>query len=530
MNVIKSLRTRLVLSHLFVILVAMVVSGFLLLSFVQGYFLDAMEESLMAQASITAQALIPGATSAMPPETQAQSPAVNALQQRQTSNVALQVDNAAREPGERPYLRDSNLAHLSEVSVRLSAELETRIRILDGRGIVLIDSQEGQDEGLDFSSEPQIASALQGQYATRIGPVPDLAGGRAMYVAYPVRAGEGVIGVVYLSQPLREVQAVLSDLRWRLLASTVVALLLSGVVGLVLSRAISNPVRQLTAAAGRLAQGDFDYPLEIDSADEMGRLGRSFQTMSARLRHTLEDLARQNRLRTEFVSNVSHELRTPLTSIKGLIETLRGGAVEDTEVRDRFLGTIDNETDRLIRLVNDLLLLSKADFQALNMKPETVDVRLLARRSVRKLWPQGEARGVHLEVAAPDEPLLALADADRVEQVLVNLLDNAIKFSPSGSTVTVRVAQDGVEQGEPTPVSVSVEDEGVGIPAQDLPRLFERFYRVDQARSRDRGGSGLGLSIAQALVEAQGGHIWLESEEGRGTTVYFTLPSPEEEI
>ncbi len=530
---IKSLRTRLVLSHLFVIFVAMVVLGFLLLSFVQRYFLDAMEESLMAQASITAQALIPGATSGMPQETQAQSPAYNALQQRQTSNVALQLDNAARE---RPYLRDSNLAYLSEVSVRLSAELETRIRILDGRGIVLIDSQEGQDEGLDLSSEPQIASALQGQYATRIGAGSDGPGGQAMYVAYPVWAEERVAGVIYLSQPLREVQTVLGDLRWRLLASTVGALLLSGVVGLVLSRAISNPVRQLTTAASRLAQGDFDYDLEIHSADEIGQLGHSFQTMSARLRHTLEDLALQNRLRTEFVSNVSHELRTPLTSIKGLLETLREGAVEDTEVRDRFLGTIDDETERLIRLVNDLLLLSRADFQALNIKPAPVDVQLLARRSVRKLWPQGEARGIHLEVEAPDEPLLALADADRVEQVLVNLLDNAIKFSPPGSTVSVRVAADtdlghgcsrsgGKGQEGPAPVSVSVEDAGIGIPAQDLPHIFERFYRVDRARSRDRGGSGLGLSIAQALVEAHGGHIWLESEEGRGTTVHFTLPS-----
>jgi signal transduction histidine kinase len=216
------------------------------------------------------------------------------------------------------------------------------------------------------------------------------------------------------------------------------------------------------------------------------------------------------RMRTDFVSNVSHELRTPLTAIKGLVETLRDGAVDDRKVRDRFLATMEDETDRLIRLVNDLLVLSKADSQALKLKREPLDVRDLIERSVHKLAPQMEEKGILVEVSASDGPQLVLADADRIEQVLVNLMDNAIKYSPEGERITV-----AIDEGSPTPL---------GIPAGDLPRVFERFYRVDQARSRDRGGSGLGLSIAKAIVEAHGGEITLRSEEGQGTTVRFTLP------
>jgi signal transduction histidine kinase len=252
----------------------------------------------------------------------------------------------------------------------------------------------------------------------------------------------------------------------------------------------------------------------VRSADEIGRLGQAFNRMVAQLRAT-------ERMRTDFVSNVSHELRTPLTAIKGLVETLRDGAVDDRKVRDRFLATMEDETDRLIRLVNDLLVLSKADSQALKLKREPLDVRDLIERSVHKLAPQLEEKGILVEVSASDGPQLVLADADRIEQVLVNLLDNAIKYSPEGERITV-----AIDEGSPTPemVSVAVRDRGLGIPAGDLPRVFERFYRVDQARSRDRGGSGLGLSIAKAIVQAHGGEITLRSEEGQGTTVRFTLP------
>jgi signal transduction histidine kinase len=325
-----------------------------------------------------------------------------------------------------------------------------------------------------------------------------------------------LVGVVYLSQPLADVTAVLHDLRNRWLLSTGIALLLSGAVGLLLSRAIANPLRRLTAAAGAVAQGRFDQHVPVRSRGELGRLSRAFNEMTARLR-----AARQ--MQVDFVANVSHELRTPLTAVKGMVETLRDGAVDDPKVRDRFLETIENETDRLIRLVNDLLILSRADSEALNLHREALDLAGLVQTAVARLVSQAQGYGLILKVEADPGAPFAWADPDRVEQVLVNLLDNAIKYSRPGGTVTVSV---GSEQRASPSVLVAVRDEGIGIPAQDLERIGQRFYRADKARSRAEGGSGLGLAIAQALVQAHGGQLRLESQEGVGTVVSFTLPSP----
>jgi signal transduction histidine kinase len=337
-----------------------------------------------------------------------------------------------------------------------------------------------------------------------------------MHLAMPALVEGRLVGVVYLSQPLRDITGVLHDLRNRWLLSTGIALLLSGAVGLLLARAIASPLRRLTAAAGAVAQGRFDQHVPVRSRGELGRLSRAFNEMTARLQ-----AARQ--MQVDFVANVSHELRTPLTAVKGMVETLRDGAVDDPKVRDRFLETIERETDRLIRLVNDLLILSRADSEALNLHREALDLAELVQTAVARLASQAEGNELFLNVEADPSAPLAWADPDRIEQVLVNLLDNAIKYSRPGGTVTVSV---GPEQGASPSVLVAVRDEGIGIPAQDLDRIGQRFYRADKARSRAEGGSGLGLAIAQALVQAHGGQIQLESQEGVGTVVSFTLPSP----
>ena len=502
----SSIRVRLTLSYLLVIVIAMGLLGFLLLSFLQRYFLRAMEDSLIAQARITAQTLLPSARTPGPP-LQAQSPAANTLQQQQTNNISLQALNLSPPAGE---LATLDMAYLSDVSLQLSNQLDTRIRILDALGTVLVDSQQEQ-RGINLQSDPLVAQALTGSHASRTDWA--LSGqAAAMHLAMPVTSHEQLAGVVYLSQPLRDVVAVLHDLRNLWLWSTGIALALSTAVGLLLSRAIASPVRRLTLAAGQVAGGQLDQQVPVTSRDELGRLSQTFNEMTGRLR-----AARQTQ--TDFVANVSHELRTPLTALKGTIETLRDGAVDDPEVRDRFLCTAEGETDRLIRLVNDLLLLSRADSEALPLQRVPLDLAQLARATVERLAPQAGDCGVALRVEAVPATPPAWADHDRIEQVLVNLLDNACKFSRPGGTVTVRV------EGEAgRPVQVQVRDQGIGIPAEQLPRIGERFYRADRARSRAEGGSGLGLSIAQALVELHGGRLRIESQEGMGTVVTFTLP------
>ncbi|HOT92619.1 MAG TPA: ATP-binding protein [Anaerolineae bacterium] len=505
----SSLRIKLLLSHLAVIILAMGLSGVLLLSFLERYFLEAIEENLMAQAQITAQTLIPGATVAgadIEPQAAEDAATVNVLQQRRVSNISVQTQNLAV-PESAVTVGNVDLSYLANTSLELGTQLETHIRIVDAAGMVVLDSRNA-DIGVNLRDDPLVAQALNGQYVNRVerGDI------NTMTVALPLHVTGKLAGVVYLSQPLTDVTTVVRDVRSRLLLSTMIALLLSGIVGLVFSRAITRPVRHLTDAAGAVAQGHFGTQVPARSRDELGQLSRAFNDMTLRLR-----AARQ--MQTDFVANVSHELRTPLTSIKGMVETLRAGAVEDLDVRDRFLGTVESETDRLIRLVNDLLLLSRADSEALNLRREPVDAVALVRAAVERMTPQADVAGVTLQVAAAPAGLSVWADSDRIAQVLVNLLDNAIKYSRPGGEVTVSVSP-----GPEHTVLIQVRDQGVGIPADALPRIGERFYRADKARSRAHGGSGLGLAIAQALIEAHGGKLWLESREGEGTTARFTLP------
>lgn len=498
-----NIRLRLLLSHLAVIVLAMGLSGVLLLSFLERYFLESTEESLAAQARITAQTLVPG-TLLAGPAAEDQTALNNIISQRQISNLDLRVENS-QQPQAPVTPGDLDLSYLAESSLQLGAQLETRIRILDQQGVVLLDSLD-QSVGVNLAEESLPAQALTGHYASDDDGV-------TMSVALPMLVEEQLVGVAYLSQPLRDVIAVMRDLRLRWALATVIALAISGLTGLLLSGAITHPLRRLTSAAGAVAGGDFNVEVPATSRDELGRLSRAFNDMTGRLRS-----ARQ--MQVDFVANVSHELRTPLTAVKGTVETLRDGAMDDLEARDRFLATIESETDRMIRLVNDLLLLSRADSEALNLRRETLDLVALAQETISHL--QNHARQTPLRVeVAPNLPAV-WADRDRIAQVLLNLLDNAIKFSPPGSEVRIRL-----QPGKRNTVLAQVSDHGAGIPAEALPRLGQRFYRADKARSRAQGGSGLGLAIARTLVEAHGGELWVESVEGKGTTVSFTLPVAE---
>ena len=504
---LKSWRTKLVLSLLGLIVLAMGLSGVLLLSFLERYFLEATEESLIAQARITAQALIPGAMVAGQ-QIEQQAPLFNTLQMRGEQNIAVQTENL-QIPEQDVTLSDIDLGYLSDSTLQLGAQLETRIRVLDASGTVLVDSYAAQTP-TSIINDPLVTQALAGQYATQTD---EIDGVNTMSLAMPVMIEEQLVGVIYLSHPLRDIHTVLGDLRSRWISSTAIALVLSAIVGLILSGTITRPLHNLTTAAGAVAQGHFDQSVQVRSKDELGQLSRTFNDMTARLR-----AARQ--MQIDFVANVSHELRTPLTAIKGMVETLRAGAVTDVSVRDRFLTTVESETDRMIRLVNDLLLLTRADSEALNLEREPVDIEELARAIIVRMEPQAHSRGISINIKAHSDAPLVWADRDRIAQVMVNLLDNAIKYSFTSGHVTVNI----MRLDEKT-AQIQVQDEGIGIPSGILPRIGERFYRADKARARANGGSGLGLAIADTLITAHGGRLWLESQEDAGTTANFTLPA-----
>jgi two-component system phosphate regulon sensor histidine kinase PhoR len=233
--------------------------------------------------------------------------------------------------------------------------------------------------------------------------------------------------------------------------------------------------------------------------------------------HDVTEVRRLERVKTEFVANVSHELRTPLTAIRGYLETLLGGALDEAAHARRFLEITHAHAERLGRLVDDLLQLSNIETGRIVLAPADLALPDVAASVLAMFEREAGRKGVALVNQVPPG-LVVRADRDRLAQILVNLVDNAVKYTPAGGTVTVGAA--------PTPagtVEIRVGDTGTGIPSTDLPRLTERFYRVDRARSRELGGTGLGLAIVKHLVQAHGGTLAIDSELGRGTTVRFTL-------
>jgi two-component system phosphate regulon sensor histidine kinase PhoR len=226
-----------------------------------------------------------------------------------------------------------------------------------------------------------------------------------------------------------------------------------------------------------------------------------------------------DKLRQDFIANASHELRTPVTSVKVLLENLMEGAKDDPAVRDEFIADAAREIDRMHDLVNELLDLAALESGRNQLELSKFDVKSVIEDAVSTVTPQAKQRDVNLEMEVPGAPVSLEADKSRLRQVMVNLVANAVKFTPAGGQVTVRVSQ---ENGH---VRIGVSDSGIGIPAKDLPHIFDRFFRVTRGRSRLQGGSGLGLTIVKAAIDAHRGDIGVESTEGQGTTFTITLPA-----
>ncbi|HQA61222.1 MAG TPA: ATP-binding protein, partial [Tepidanaerobacteraceae bacterium] len=224
-------------------------------------------------------------------------------------------------------------------------------------------------------------------------------------------------------------------------------------------------------------------------------------------------------MQKEFVANVSHELRTPLTTIKSYAETLLDGAMEEKELSYQFMNVINNEADRMTRLVNNLLELSRLDNRETKWDLKAMDSVAILNEVITKMRVNIQRKGQVLEVNLPEKSPEVFVDKDKIEQVFQNILSNANKYTPEGGKIII-----GLDYTD-SMVSISFKDTGIGIPNEDLPRIFERFYRVDKTRSREMGGTGLGLSIAQEIIRAHDGDIQIDSEPGKGTCVTVCIPT-----
>ncbi len=287
-----------------------------------------------------------------------------------------------------------------------------------------------------------------------------------------------------------------------------IALALAAAVTFFLSRRILSPVRALTSTAHQLGKGDFSQRVDIKDKGELGDLARTFNSMA-------DDLERTEKLRKNMVADIAHELRTPLTNVSGYLEAIRDEVVKADNETISFLS---EEVELLSRLVNDLQELTLADAGELKMVRQNEDITHLIKQSVAALQTRVMDKRLELSTdIAPGLPQVFI-DYQRIAQVLRNFLVNAITHTPNGGKIVVAARPLGGL------IEISVTDTGEGIPAKDLPNMFERFFRVDKSRGRSTGGSGLGLTIAKRLVEAHGGSVAVASEEGKGSRFSFTLP------
>lgn len=439
-----------------------------------------------------------------------------------------------------------------------------------------------------------------------------------------------IIALIYGRANLDNIYGILYNSKIIIIKATLIALLITVILGFLIAKSITNPINDVTIKAAKMAKGDFDQIVEVKSDDEIGKLGEMFNYLTNKLKITLleisgersklnaiinqmadgliavdidgqiihlnprfkqmmnlneenirgkkydeiiekynekltltylkdknissgneviklydgntfkanfvylknedkevkglilvlQDITEHERLdnmRKEFVANVSHELKTPLTTVKSYTETLLDGAIEDREISMDFLNVINKESDRMARLVKDLLQLAHLDHKKLDFKFAKFNINNLIDDIVKKLDISFKEKKHKLELKLTEKDILINGDKDKIEQVIQNILSNAIKYTPESGiiSITTKVEEDYI--------SIEIEDNGIGIPKEDLPRIFERFYRVDKARSRDAGGTGLGLSIAKHIVEEHGGNIYLDSEVGKGSIFKIKL-------
>jgi signal transduction histidine kinase len=292
-----------------------------------------------------------------------------------------------------------------------------------------------------------------------------------------------------------------------LIAASVVAVLASVGLALVFARMLAQPLAEIGAAARRIADGDYAARVPRGGPEEVASLADSFNQMAAAIE-------RQEEMRRDFIANAAHELRTPLTNLQGYLEALRDGVI--TADRATY-ESLYEEADRLVRLSRSLDALAEGD--AATSPPQLVELDLAAaiRSALDLAAPGAERAGLRVAVDVP-AALPARADPDRLAQVLANLLSNAVRYTPAGGEITVRAER------RPGDILVSVANTGDGIPADDLARVFERFYRVEKSRDRERGGAGIGLAIVKQLVEASGGRVGAESRDGL-TRFWFSVPA-----
>lgn len=390
-------------------------------------------------------------------------------------------------------------------------QTDSRIEVLSSNGVLLADSGSSAPSSPVLAELPEVYAALSGTYKARCQLTPDR---KLMfyYIAMPVKIGSQVVGVVHVSRHTNPIVKTIAEMvRFRQIA-TVAALLLGIALATVLAYTITSRLRKLTAATKAFARGEAPLKVEVRGKDEVGELANAINTMAG-------EIARTNRYNREFVQAVMHELRMPITAIKGAAELLEQGAFDKKEAREKFLANIRFEAERLARLVWELNELTKLDTEGQHSLKEKVNYGACIGEILERFLTSVDEPHASITLALPEKELQVYLNLGRIEQVICNLLDNALRYTPDSGSVEIRVAA-----AEGNMVVTSIKDSGCGIQPANITKIFDKFFTTEPKDKPKDYGSGLGLAIAKSIVENHQGRIQAESEPGKGATFSFSLP------
>lgn len=422
--------------------------------------------------------------------------AQGALLQRAQTEAALHNRNIASRP----------LQLKAEYMLQNMTEGSIHLQLLDYSGLVVVESN-GLSGAVGALGTPDVKQAMNVETGSWRGN-DETTNERIAAVTVPVMDNGRVVAMFRYSSSLERIDVTVRNMLWLTVLVGVVVVLLFFMMSVLLANRIARPIRNLTLVAEQMGEGDWSRRASLYERDEIGRLAETLNKMAA-------ELTRREKLKNDFISSISHELRTPLTSIKGWSETLASGDLTDVDELQLGLAVIDRETERLSGLVEDLLDFSKLYAKSIVLHPETLDLLKPIKETIRQFEVRGQREGVKLIGHLSDMPLMVQADANRLKQVFINVLDNALKFTPAGGEITIVAAADS-----PDWARISIADTGCGIQPEDLPHITEKFYKG----SSQRTGSGLGLAICKEIVELHGGTLRMDSVVDAGTVVTLTVP------
>lgn len=391
----------------------------------------------------------------------------------------------------------------------LDTYLSATIWIINPSGRMILDSSAPMDVENEVVVENFDPTVTQGSYYT-VGTFFDSFDEKMISVFAPITSNYMVRGYVVIHYPISSIQASSDSLLNISYIMLVILFLLSLIIVIFFTEMVYIPLRKITEATEQYAAGNMHYEFSVDSEDEMGYLAASLNYMAS-------EIARSEDNQKKFVANVSHDFRSPLTSIKGYLEAMLDGTIPP-EMHEKYLTIVLNETDRLTKLTNSLLTLNNLNTKGVMLERTDFDINQVIRNVAASFEGTCRQKNVAIELVLVGDYLYVNADMGKIQQVLYNLLDNAIKFSHHDSAIKIEITE------KRSKIFVSVKDRGIGIPKNDLKLIWDRFYKSDLSRGKDKKGTGLGLSITKEIIHAHGEHINVISTEGVGTEFIFSLP------